>query len=304
MGFDKSKLTEYVKENEALLVGKAMMPKSISTFTIQTGVKGDENLHIISGDAVLQEGSCGWNSEGSTSISERKISTGVVKVNEGLCDLDMAKTFAEWQVRYAAGQETLPFEQYISEMKVLSVAKKMEKLVWRGDKSATSATVTGLSLAEQKLIDGLLTIIDKEASAIKTSAKDSIINGIEAAIEAIPSEIYDEAVVYVGVDIYRKLLAELRNKNSFNYFPTTDASFEFLYPGTTVKVIGVAGLNGTSKCVATYPKNLYFGCDLTSDAETMKLWYSDDNQEFRLAIKFNAGVQVAFPSMVVVGTLE
>ena len=37
--------------------------------------------------------------------------------------------------------------------------------------------------------------------------------------------------------------------------------------------------------------------------ETFDLWYSKDNQEFRLAVKFNAGVQVAFPDEVVLGVL-
>jgi hypothetical protein len=42
---------------------------------------------------------------------------------------------------------------------------------------------------------------------------------------------------------------------------------------------------------------------MLNDMETFKLWYSDDNQEFRFAAKFNAGVQVAFPDEVVLATL-
>ena len=39
------------------------------------------------------------------------------------------------------------------------------------------------------------------------------------------------------------------------------------------------------------------------DEEVFKLWYSDDNQEFRLAIRAIAGVQYAFSDRVVLGTI-
>jgi hypothetical protein len=62
-------------------------------------------------------------------------------------------------------------------------------------------------------------------------------------------------------------------------------------------------LNGTKKAIAASLKNVYFGTDMLNDMETFKLWYSDDNQEFRLAVKFNAGVQVAFPDEIALGAL-
>lgn len=56
--------------------------------------------------------------------------------------------------------------------------------------------------------------------------------------------------------------------------------------------------------VAADPANLFYGVDMADDAETFDLWYSKDNQEFRLAIKFNAGAQIAFPDQVVVSAAE
>ena len=75
-------------------------------------------------------------------------------------------------------------------------------------------------------------------------------------------------------------------------------------PGTSTRIYGVPGLNGTKKIVAGDLKgNFFYGTDLDGDQEVFDLWYSKDNQEFRLAIKFNAGVQVAFPDQVVVKTI-
>ena len=47
--------------------------------------------------------------------------------------------------------------------------------------------------------------------------------------------------------------------------------------------------------------NLFYGVSADEDSDTFDLWYSKDNREFRLAINFIAGVQVAFPNEVVLG---
>ena len=56
--------------------------------------------------------------------------------------------------------------------------------------------------------------------------------------------------------------------------------------------------------VAADAENIYFGVDMEGDEEKFDMWYSQDNQEFRLAINFNAGVQVAFPDEVVIASWE
>lgn len=103
----------------------------------------------------------------------------------------------------------------------------------------------------------------------------------------------------MGTDFFRLASVALRDKNWFHYSNNVDESMELIYPGTSTKVIGVNGLNGTGLVVALDLQNAFYGTDLEGDAETFKLWYSDDNQEFRLAINFMAGVQVAFPDQVV-----
>ena len=77
---------------------------------------------------------------------------------------------------------------------------------------------------------------------------------------------------------------------------------EIILPGTSTKDIALNGMNGSKKIVATYLDNIFYGTDLMGDEEVYKLWYSDDNQVFRLAVKFTAGVQIAYPDMVVIAT--
>ena len=92
---------------------------------------------------------------------------------------------------------------------------------------------------------------------------------------------------------------ELTAKNLYHYNPTVEESYEIVLPGTTTKVAAVPGLNGKNAIVAANPEHMFYGTDMTGDDEVFKFWYSDDNQEFRLAIGFAAGVQFAFPDQVV-----
>ena len=120
---------------------------------------------------------------------------------------------------------------------------------------------------------------------------------------AIPEKVLDKAVIFVGADTFRSFMLEMVEKNYFHY-PADGAKIEeFILPGTNTKVVAVNGLNATKKIVAGDAANFYLGCDMLNDMETFDLWYSQDNREYRLAIQFNAGVQVAFPSEVVVATM-
>ena len=69
-----------------------------------------------------------------------------------------------------------------------------------------------------------------------------------------------------------------------------------ILPGTNTKVVGVAGLDDIGQGVALNVKHAFYGTDMEGDEEVFDLWYSKDNQEWRAAINFVFGVQVAFPN--------
>lgn len=98
-------------------------------------------------------------------------------------------------------------------------------------------------------------------------------------------------------------MQELVAKNFFHYAGAEEAApTEFFLPGTNAKVVMTAGLTGVNnKILGTFAKNLFYGCDMENDEETIKVWYSDDADLFKLKASWNSGVQIAFPDMVVLG---
>lgn len=291
--YNVENLQTYVEEQNELLIGKTILgSKSADLFTLITGVKGPSALNILDTDVEFGDGKvCGWADAGEASLSQRLLTPAYLKVNMSICDKNLLGYWGQYEVKVAAGKTAadLPFEAELMDTVITGINKKLEEMIWKGTKSDTS-------------FDGILTILN--------GAGEVTVNGADAyavitnAIAKLPAEAIDtDTVVFVGEDTYRTYMQQLVEKNLYHYNPENGAD-GYMHPGTSIRVIGVPGLNGTQKVVAGRLSNFFYGVDLEGDKDTLDLWYSKDNREFRLAVEFLAGVQIAFPKEVVVGTIE
>lgn len=291
MAINVSGLTAYVDEQRLPLIRKTIFAApSVKHFNLQTGIKHSAALNIL--DTTVQFGdgaACGWNEAGTSEFSQRVLEVGNFKVNMSFCEKAMLKYWTGYEVRVAANQKTLPFEEDFVNGVIEDVKDKLEGIIWTGVKA-------------DDRIDGILTVLSAaSASTIQPTlaSGDTIYEKTLKVYKAIPAKKLNKAVIFMGIDNFRDLVLELTAKNLFHYAPEVDEKMEIILPGTTTRVIAVSGLNGEKAIVATNPENIYYGVDMEGDEEKFDLWYSQDNQEFRLAINFNAGVQVAFPDEVV-----
>lgn len=290
MAINVSGLTQYVEEQRLPLIRKAnFAAPSVKHFNLQTGVKHSAALNILNTTVAFGDGAtCGWDEAGTSAFSQRILEVGNFKVNMSFCDKAMLKYWNGYEVRVAAGQKSLPFEEDFVNGVIDGIKDKLETAVWQGVKATDR-------------MDGILTILNAESTAIKPtiSSGATIYEKTLEAYKAIPAKVLDKAAIFMGVDSFRDLVLELTAKNLYHYSSEVDGAMEIVLPGTSTKVYGVSGLNGQKAIVAANPENIYFGVDMEGDEEKFDLWYSQDNQEFRLAVNFNAGVQVAFPDEVV-----
>lgn len=282
MAVNLSGLTTYVEQNANGLVAKASLgAPSLKYFTLQTGVKGETTINVLNTTISLGNGkTCGWSEAGESKISQRTIKPWFAKVNRSFCDKAMADYFMNAEVNVAAGRQTLPFEEKFIADVIKGVNEEVEKAVWQG------VTISGTKY------NGLLDIL---ADAPKVELVNSVFDTVKAVYKAIPAASLTDTVIFMGVDKYRDLVMELVEKNLYHYPANDNAdTFELVFPGTSTKIVGVAGLNGKPNVVALPLSETVYGVDMQNDQEEFRFWYSDDNQEFRLAINFNGGVQVAF----------
>lgn len=300
MAIDTSALTEYVDKNKNSLIAKSVIgARTIGLINVQTGVKHSDSLNLLSTTVAFGDGStCGFTDSGTSALSERNITVSPIKINMSFCDKLMNKFAGNYQIRTASTDNALPFEEAFVNDVVANIKAEVEKLIWQGKKIA-------LPKKNLDYADGLLEIITKGTASVLKPADTT--TGAKATIEAvyktIPTAILNKAAIFVGLDTFRDYVLGLSAANLYHYNPQVDGEMTIIMPGTTTPIYGVAGLDGTSKVVATTPENLFYGTDLVEDAETFDFWYSKDNQEFRLAVDFKAGTQIAFLNEVVLGTI-
>ena len=294
--YNVNALPNYVDQHRPDLIAKAVIgAKSANLFTLLTGVKGPTALNLIGSEVVFGDGStCGWNDAGETTLSQRVLTPRALKVNMSICDKNLLSKWANYLVRVQANKtdRDLPFEQEFMDSVLKDVKAHIEKMIYQGD----SASATAVEF------DGLLKILGA-GSPITVTGTGTSYNYVKQMAAAMPASILDrdDLVILVSMPMYNDFIQDLVSANLYHYNPGNGEN-EYMLPGTSIRVIGVNGLNGTTNAIAGSLSNMFYGINMEDGDEVFDLWYSKDNREFRLAIEFVAGVQIAFDNEIVLGT--
>lgn len=295
--FVTTSLPDYVAENRDLLIADiALGSSTLERVSIQTGVKYKSPIHLLDFDAELQAMGCGASAQDENlAFTDREITTAVMGHLVPICEDNLLGKWGEYAVRITASDEELAFEQYVMDAIVANVHNKVEKLIWQGD--------TGSS----DLIDGYITIAGDDVPVgqqLSLAAGTTAFDGIMAAYMALPEETlaHDNVEIYVSPAIFRTFMADVVAANLFHYNPNDATAEEVFLPGTAAKVVKRAGLTGSLAILATYAKNLYYGTDLENAKEDVAIHYEAKEDQFYAKVKFNAGVQIAFPDRCVLAT--
>ena len=282
MAYNVTALGTYVQENKDIILKDIVFGgeygNTIPLMTKQLGIKTTEKIHPSTLEAVLQDvsGECGFNPQGDLNISERSITTSQKKVNMEFCLEKLLGKFAEYKVRVGANEDALPFEAEIIDGLVKSINKQVEKGVWTDLITNTTAQLT----------------VPSTGTAYER---------VMAVYMALPEAILEDAVIFVSPATFREYVKDLVDKNFYHYNPADGDLEEIFIPGSGVKVRKAKGLAEQTDDVifGTSPKNMIYGTDFMDNKEEIKAWFSDDNDTYRIKVRFNYGANVAFPDLVV-----
>lgn len=299
MAYNLSELTTYVQDNRDVIIRNAVLGNGgiRNRMSIQTGIKTKEKLHPFEVNPIFQDGrGCGFSAQGEAKISERELETGIIKVNMQFCQDDLLGKYAEYLVKISATSDELPFEQYILDGVVAAINEGVEKLIFLGDTTSENHIL--------KHTDGFVKILKAAEDVIDVAIAtgQTAYQGILSVYMAMPEEVINKgAEILVSPAIFRAFMQDMVKANLFHYNPNEGTPDSFILPGTDAVVRKEVGLTGSLNIIGTYPKNLYYGTDLEHATEEVKLWFSDDDDIYKLKVKWNSGVQVAFPQDVVLG---
>ena len=301
--FIVSSLPDFVQNNREVLlknfglVGTATRKR----IGIQTGIKKSAYLNYLNVAPTLQDGSaCGFNPAGDVALTQRTIEVAQIKVDLDICAKNLIGKWAEYLVRVNGDQSSLPFEQYVMDGLVAEINKKIEKLIWQGDKTLTTNP-------DLKWINGLLAQFTADSDVIDVAIAygTSAYNAILAMYMALPEEVLDRGgVIFVSPALYRSFIQDMVNKNYYHYSGPQDAApEEFTFPGTDVKVVKTPGLAGTLNLVGTWADNLVYGTDMENDEEDIYIEYERKSKVFHLNVTWASGIGYYFPQYCVLGEI-
>jgi len=271
------------------------------------GVKSSEKINIMETDAIFQDGaSCGFNASGSTTFTQRTVTPGKIKVNEALCPKDLEAKYLQKALPTGSMYDSVPFEQEYSEKKAKTIAAQLETALWQGDTASVNVNINKFD-GLVKLIGAASGVVAANASTYISGAPLSsitaanVISIFDGVYQAIPAKVVaaDDMTIFCGQDLFRTYTIALKNSGSFNYQIDVKADSEFVLPGTTIKVVAVAGLNGTNKVYAMRLSNLFLGTDLLNEEEKFEIFYAKEADQVRFVSEFKMGVNIAFPDEAV-----
>jgi hypothetical protein len=309
MAFSVGTLADYTKENEALLVTNSVLGAKTAQLiksqgNVMVGVKSSETINIMDTDAFFQAGgTCGFNASGTTSFTQRPVVVGKIKVNEALCPKALEAKYLQKALPTGSRYDSIPFEQEYSDKKAKVIAAQLETAIWQGSLLSADGNLNKFKGFIRHSLEASASIIAANTSTyisggpVASITSANVIAVFDAVYLAIPAKVVaaDDMTIFCGQDLFRTYTIALKNSQSFAYSIDVKADSEFILPGTSIKVVAVAGLNGTNKIYASRLSNMFIGTDLLNEEERFEIFYAKEADEVRFVSEFKMGVNFAFP---------
>lgn len=308
MALSLGTLTAYTKQLLKPLLESAVFSSRTQELIKSGGIvlpniKSSAQIPLFDTDAVFGTQSCSFDPSGTTSITQRSITVGKIKVEEKICPKDLEAYFTQEALKAGSTYEDFgnaDFQRAYLDRKNTKIASQLETAIWQGDTTSGNANLNKF--------DGLIKLIDAGSpvdanvsaftgvATIATVTASNVIAATEGIYRAIPVAVLEkgDVKVFVGNDWYRLLIMAYRAANLFAYNPQDSNARSFIIPGTDIEIVAVNGLNTTGDAYAISLGNIAMAVDLVDEETSYRMWYSEDNNDVRYRVEFKIGVNVAF----------
>jgi len=298
-GYVVSSITGFTDQVGGELLAKALIGATTPRYAnVRLGIKGTQALNLLDSTPSFQAGACSLSTSGTTTFTQRNITTCPETLFESLCYKQLYPTYQSMLMNAGQTSESVPFEQIIGDLKVKQIQQRIEQKLWQ-------ATTAG-----GDCFDGLKTLIATGQTGVANSSGTTFSNAAAYGTSGNPITEVDnlinvlddnamsreDLVVFMSYANFRLYVQALTKANFFaNYIGATsiDANMEATHPNTNVKVVPTIGLASSNKVTIGPREYTVVGFDLTQDHEKLDMWYSKDFDEVRIRANYNYGVQVA-----------
>ena len=257
--------------------------------TVKPNIAHKEVIKKLGVNDIVKDATCDFDATSTVTLTERILEPEQQQVNLQLCKKDFISDWEAVQMGFSSYKSVPPtFADFIIGHVAAKVAERTETSIWQGATS-TNGQFDGLSTklaADADLPSGQEIA---QVSGGVTSA--NVIAELGKVVSAIPAAVYGrpDLKIYISQNIakaYVSAQAALGYRDNY-HVGQTEMNFQGI-------PLFVANGLADDDMVAAESSNLFFGTGLLADHNEVKLLDMadlDGSQNFRLIMRFSAGVQ-------------
>ena len=283
-------LPEYVNANrEELFVKTSAGAKTLDYVEVMYNVKFKDALNYLDSTVVLADGSnCGWNPQGGDTLTQKYIEVKPVAIQKEFCAKDLRKTYMNYDLRFQAGSETMPFAEKFIQSNISAIQKELEKAIWLGSDSAG--------------IDGFVSQLGNDDAVVKVNNATDAVDMVEKIYTNLSgSAIEKGAYIFMSWTMFKNYVIA-KNKERYSNTVIDANAVSYVYPyDTRVTIVPLAGLEGTDYTIGASKDALVYGTDVEDSESTFTFDYDKKDGKFYLNVLFNAGTAIKFSDECVLG---
>jgi hypothetical protein len=289
-------MSDFVSANETELLSKIVIGTSVADYvSIFAGIKHAELVPAFETgdiDSIVSTGHCS-TTFGDITMTEKQLTVCPYNIQKGYCPESLAKTIMGLRMQAGSYNETIGAEERFIEDLVAKAAVFNERKFFQADATDCSLGINAqLDAASASTVNVTYTAMTP-SNAISV-AQEYVLNLPEALK-------YNSTVLFLNRADFQALVLGLLNENYYN--PQYDPSGAVIAPMAiqlpATNTLCVSSEIGSSRALLTYGQNLAMGTDLMTDSAQAATWWSADNQEYRLSMKWRMGSLVFFPELAV-----
>lgn len=280
MSYNLANLSTYTDELSFELISKAVLQTNVMNYaTIRSGLKfGKTTINLLDADLAVADRACGWNEAGNLTYTQVEIDMTEKQTKQALCPTDLRDFYLADRLSASAHAEEVPFEEVVSNLFV-------EKI-----KNFNEGYIGGEIIADITVANGAA-----DSGQTVASTASTIVNDVMDLIDAVDPAVLDreDLGVIMSPAYFNMLRRALTAQNLFHFNPAdANSNTELMMPGTDFKVIKSSGFVGSNAFVAGPLRDIVIGVGLEDDFDTLKIFYSADNDEVRVMAAWRLGVGI------------
>jgi hypothetical protein len=304
-----SSLPDYVNQTSFDWVLKTILADpTMNYIRVETDVWSAKDIHIMDNTPVIVAGDGGFNPSGNVELTKVTLSTVALKSQMTYDQYLLQSKFTQLALSPSAIINQIPFEEALMEQESRQNTKVINSQLWLSDTNIGSGNLSYFDGIVAQLGSTGARVTAATGAANWTAA--NIISSIQLMYANLNTDILsDQLVCFIEPSAYNTLVEALFSGNYFHFNADIATSGEFTFPGTTLRIVRTAGLEGSSSsaysvggapCVVMgNPQYIFAGTVTREDFLNITMWYSLDFDQLRSNFRYRLGAAIVFPEYFV-----